>query len=386
MISRFIPHPVRRLFGVKVSARTPDYTLIDQPENLRPLLDAMDRVDEISLDTEADNMFHYRTRVCLLQIMAGREIFLVDVLAPGLKLEPLWSRLAQTHLVMHGCDFDLRLLRDHCGFKAQSIFDTMLAAQLLNRPRIGLAALMADHFGVTLDKEGQKANWSKRPITQKLLDYAARDVFRLPELRDLLRKELNRLGRLDWFEQQCRAQITAGLEGFAPPAENDWRIGQADRLHGRGLSVIHALYYWRNEQAQRLDTPPFKICGTELLMKISFAAEEGRSFDDILSNINLGKRHQRLIASLSAALRAGFERDPKTLPRRQHQRLAPLTTEELARQDAFKAQRDRVAAELKLEATLIANRTQLAQLAREPQKLDELLLPWQADLLRPALS
>ena len=385
MISRLIPHPVRRLFGVKVNPSAPSYTLIDQPGSLQPLLDAIDRVDEVFLDTEADNMYHYRTRVCLLQIMADRDIFLVDVLAPGLKLDALWPRLAKTHLVMHGCDFDLRLLQSHCGFKASSIFDTMLAAQLLHRPRIGLAALMEEHFSLKLNKEGQKANWSKRPITQKLLDYAALDVLHLPGLRDLLRKDLKRLGRLDWFEQQCRAQIAAGAEGFAPPDENDWRIGQADRFRGTGLSVLHALYYWREEQAQRLDTPPFKVCGNELLMKICHAAEEGRSYDDILSNINLGKRHQRLASSLASALRAGFERDPKTLPRRKHQRSAPLTSEELARQDAFKAQRDRVAAELKLEATLIANRTQLAQLAREPGKLDELLLPWQAELLRPAV-
>ena len=140
MISRLIPHPVRRLFGVKVNPSAPSYTLIDQPGSLQPLLDAIDRVDEVFLDTEADNMYHYRTRVCLLQIMADRDIFLVDVLAPGLKLDALWPRLAKTHLVMHGCDFDLRLLQSHCGFKASSIFDTMLAAQLLHRPRIGLAA------------------------------------------------------------------------------------------------------------------------------------------------------------------------------------------------------------------------------------------------------
>ena len=128
MISRLIPHPVRRLFGVKVNPSAPSYTLIDQPGTLQPLLDAIDRVDEVFLDTEADNMYHFRTRVCLLQIMADRDIFLVDVLAPGLKLDALWPRLAKTHLVMHGCDFDLRLLQSHCGFKASSIFDTATPA------------------------------------------------------------------------------------------------------------------------------------------------------------------------------------------------------------------------------------------------------------------
>ena len=95
-----------------------------------------------------------------------------------------------------------------------------------------------------------------------------------------------------------------------------------------------------------------------------------------------GNRFQHHISAGSNG-RRGLVRGP--FQRRKHQRSAPLTAEELARQDAIKAQRDRVAAELKLEATLIANRTQLAQLAREPETLDELLLPWQAELLRPAV-
>ena len=89
MISRFLPLPVRRLLGVKVPNRPPTYQLLDQPGSLAPLLAALDRVDEVSLDTEADNMYHYKTRVCLMQFLVGREVFLVDVLAPGLKLEPL---------------------------------------------------------------------------------------------------------------------------------------------------------------------------------------------------------------------------------------------------------------------------------------------------------
>jgi ribonuclease D len=382
MISRFLPPPVRRLLGVKSTPRTPTYTFIDQTGQLEPLLAALDRASEVSLDTEADNMYHYRTRVCLFQLMVGREIFLIDVLAPGINLDAFWTRMRRLHLVMHGSDFDLRLLYALCGFRAHSLFDTMLAAQLLNRQRIGLAALLEEHFGVELDKNGQKANWSRRPLPPKLLDYAALDVFHLPELRDLLTRELVRLGRFDWFEQQCRAQIAAGTEGFSPPDENDWRIGQSERLRGAGLSVLHALWHWREEQARRIDTPPFKVCGTELLMRVAFAAEEGRPVEEILGAVNLGKRHMRLFPSLEAALNAGLKRDPKTLPRRQHVRLAPLSGGELARQDALKAFRDRQAARLELEPTLIANRAQLAQIARAPHKIDEILLPWQANLLR----
>lgn len=365
----------------------PAYTLIDTPRQLEPLLAALDRVDEVALDTEADNMFHYRTRVCLLQFLVAGEIFLVDVLA-AIPLAPLWEKLATKHLLMHGCDFDIRLLADLCQFRPKSIFDTMLAAQLLARPRIGLAALLEQHFGVVLDKEGQKANWSKRPLTKKLLDYAALDVWHLPALRDILTRELAQLDRLDWLDQQCRRQIESGLVGFPVDDENDWRIGRSERLRGRGLGVLHAVWHWREDWARTIDVPPFKVASSDLLLNIAHAAEDGDSVEGIMAKVNLGKRHERLAPSLATALRQGIGRDPQTLPRRRRSDQAPLTPAEIARQDRIKADRDRVASALTLDPTLIASRSQLALIARDPLKLDDVLLPWQADLLRnqPALT
>jgi ribonuclease D len=384
MISRFLPTQLRRLLGVKVTTRPPPFQLLDQPGSLQPLLAALEKVDEVALDTEADNMFHYKTRVCLLQFLVKGDVFLVDVLAPGLKLDGLWNALADKHLVMHGSDFDLRLLHDLCGFQPRSLFDTMLAAQLLGLQRIGLASLLDQHFGVALDKEGQKANWSKRPLTPKLLNYAALDVWHLPALRDILTRELKRLGRLEWLDQQCRAQLQAGSLGFAPATENDWRIGRSERLRGAGLSVLHAVWHWREAQAERLDTPPFKVCGNALLLKIAEAAEAGESEATILSSVHLGKRHDRIFPSLAAAVRAGLARDPKSLPRRpgRDPSHVALTQAEIEFQERIRADRDRVAKKLEIEATLIANRAQLAQIARSPQKISEILLPWQADLLR----
>ena len=384
MISRFLPSRLRRFLGVTVTPRPPSFQLLDRPDSLDPLLSALDRVKEVSLDTEADNMYHYRTRICLMQFLVDGEVFLVDVLAPGMKLEPLWKSLAKKHLIMHGSDFDLRLLHDHCRFQPQSLFDTMLAAQLLGRSRFGLASLLEAHFGVALDKNGQKANWSKRPITPKLLDYAALDVWHLPALRDILQGELEKLGRLDWLEQQCRAQLKSGFEGFSPATENDWRIGRSERFRGAGLSVLHAVWHWREAQAQRLDTPPFKVCGNTLLLKIAEAAESGASEAEILATVHLGKRQDRIFPSLAAAVRAGLARDPKTLPRRpgRDPNHVSLTQREIELQEQIRADRDRVAKARGIEATLIANRAQLAQLARAPRKLEEYLLPWQADLLK----
>ncbi len=361
----------------------PSYTLITAPAQLEPLYAALDRVAEIALDTEADNLYRYRTAICLLQIQAGRDIYLVDLLA-DLPLGELWPRLAQKHLVMHGSDYDLRLLRGLCDFRPASLFDTMFAAQLLNIPRFGLAALLEQHFGVKLDKDHQKANWSQRPLDRDMLDYAAMDVHFLPALRDQLTAELERLGRLDWLRQKCQWQIAVAGEGFAGPDENAWRIGGSEKLGGRGLAVLNQLWHWRERWAEKLDTPPFKVTGNEMLMRIARAADDGLPIQEVL-HIHLGRRHDRLFPSLADAVRQGFSTDPRTLPRRERRRdYAPLTPEELARQDRIKTERDRLAQGLNLDPTIIATRSQLVQIARAPAVIDEVLLPWQAALLKSA--
>jgi ribonuclease D len=359
----------------------PHYQFINQPAQLPPLLAALDRSPEIALDTEADNLFRYRTRVCLLQILAGGEIFLVDLLA-DMPLGEVWSRLSAKPLIMHGSDYDLRLLRELCDFRPLKLFDTMFAAQLLSIPRFGLAALLEQHFGVKLDKDHQKANWSQRPLDRDMLDYAAMDVLYLPALRDRLRDELVRLGRLEWLEEKCRWQIEVARDGFAAPDENDWRIGGSEKLRGRGLAVLHSLWHWRESWAEKLNTPPFKVVGNDMLMRLARQAEEGASPGEILQ-VHLGRRHDRLASSLESAVRRGFETDPRTLPRRERRRdFTPMTPAELERQDQIKTLRDRLAAGLKLDPTLIATRSQLAVLARDPAGIGSVLLPWQAKLLQ----
>ncbi|MCC5021399.1 MAG: HRDC domain-containing protein [Candidatus Synoicihabitans palmerolidicus] len=370
------------MLGVKVKPEPPAYQLLDQPCQLAPLLDALDRVEEVALDTEADNMNCYKTKICLLQFLVDGKVFLVDALAP-MDFDPLYVKLADKHLLMHGSDYDLRLLHDLNNFQTKSMFDTMLAAQLLNRQRVGLSGLMEDHFDFIMSKESQKANWSKRPLTQKLLDYASLDVWHLPELRDLLSKKLRKLGRMDWLDQQCRRQIESAQVGFPSDDINAWRIDKSERLRGRGFAVLHSVWHWREKTAERLDTPPFKVCNNRLLLLMAETAERGEAEDVVLGSINLGRRHSRLIASLTAAVRAGFTQDPAELPRRsrnhEHRSLTPT---ELAFQDRLKAGRDLIATRINLEPTLIANRSQLAQIARCPDQLDELMLPWQAGLVR----
>ncbi|MEI6861460.1 MAG: 3'-5' exonuclease, partial [Verrucomicrobiota bacterium] len=130
------------------------------------------------------------------------------------------------------------------------------------------------------------------------------------------------------------------------------------------------------------NTPPFKVCHQDVLLELAFAGEEGAPIEVILGRVNLGKRHDRLAPSLAAAVQEALGRDPQSLPRRPRTVRHSLTTAETAHQDRLKAVRDRLAAQHGLESTLIATRAQLVELACDISKIDEVLLPWQAGILR----
>lgn len=339
----------------------------------------------IAIDTEADNLHHYETRVCLIQVSAGGRQFIVDPLA-GIDLAPFFELLAQKTLLMHGSDYDLRLLWDLTKFRPAEVFDTMLAAQLIGRERIGLASLLEDYLGINHPKDSQKADWSRRPLPPKMLNYAAGDVAHLFDIHRILTDEMTRLGRLEWHRQKCRWQIEVATVGFPEENIHAWRIGPSRGMPPRALAALYELWHWREAEAKRLDRPPFKVMSNDYLAKLAHAVADG-SYREVFERLPNGLRRGPS-RGLMEALERGAERDPKSLPRRdpQGRRPDPLDAEELARQDRIKAHRDRVASDLKIDATLIASRSQIAQLCRAPAEADKVLQPWQVELLRPVLD
>lgn len=363
----------------------PEFSFVDTPAALQDLVRQLEPVDSVALDTEADNLHHYETRICLMQIAAADRNFLIDTLA-GLDLAPLFAALTPKLLIMHGSDYDLRLLREMAQFEPREVFDTMLAAQLLGHERIGLSSLLKDFLDVHHPKDSQKADWSKRPLPPKMLSYAVRDVIHLADLVAVLRERLEATSRIEWHRQKCVWQIEAAASGFPRSDENAWRVGQTRRWAPTALAALYELWHWRESEARRLDRPPFKVMSNDYLTRLSLAVAEG-SHREMYKTLPHGFRQGR-VRGLAAALEKGAKRDPQTLPRKtnRHERPQPLTGEELARQESIKGHRDQVARDLGIDATLIASRAQIAQLARNPSDAEQVLLPWQVDLLRPTIA
>src|SRR5206468_7904930 len=166
-------------------------------------LDQISDVKELALDTEGASFHRFLDRIYLLQISTRERSAIIDPLPIGspAKLGQLLQG-ADVEVVFHDADYDLRLLHQDYGWHVTNIFDTRVAAQLLGIKSFGLAALLERFFDVKLDKKHQRADWSMRPLTEDMLDYAAQDTRFLLQLKDTMTAELERMGRMAWAKEE----------------------------------------------------------------------------------------------------------------------------------------------------------------------------------------
>lgn len=224
----------------------------------------------VAVDTEAASFHRYHDRVYLIQVSSRSRTAVLDPLTIS-----DWSGLGAllsdpaVEILFHDADYDLRILDRDYGFQVRHVFDTKVAAELLNEPGIGLAALLEKYLQVTLDKRFQRADWSRRPLSPEMLAYAASDTMYLPTLRDLLAGELERLGRLSWAEEEFELLEKVRWNDGGPREEAFLRIKGAKALKGKALAVLRELFEWRERTASQLDRATFRVLGNESLLALA---------------------------------------------------------------------------------------------------------------------
>ncbi len=248
----------------------PRVRLIQSQAELESLFERFRSEPLLAVDTEAASFHRFHDRVYLLQLSSRSETAVVDPLAVT-SLAPLAASLADPNveIVFHDADYDLRLLNLEYGFEASNLFDTRIAAQLLNEPGVGLAALLEKYLDVKLDKRFQRADWSARPLSPEMLEYAAADTQHLPMLRDLLRERLADRGRLEWAEEEF---ALATQSRWSPPDADEpayLRLKGAKALPGRSLAVLRELFEWRDQLARRTDKAAFRILNNEPMLAMA---------------------------------------------------------------------------------------------------------------------
>lgn len=351
-----------------VTASTPAPSiarLVHDPDSLGRLLAALDQRPEadVALDTEADSFHHYFEKTCLLQLAWDGTAHLVDPLAP-LDVPALLARLVPRRLLMHGADYDLRLLFRGYGFRAISLFDTMLAAQLLGEKEIGLAALLSARAGVTLDKTHQRSDWSARPLTPPMVAYAAADVLHLAALVESLTRDLEAKGRLAWHAEECaRLAATIFPAGREADPENDWRIKGTNAFTDKERAFARALWEAREARARALDRPPFRVLTNERLL---LAAKPAGGGEKDLRKLFPGPHSlpDSFATALNEALARAAALAPAEWPKaRRGERIEvdPALEREV---ETLKKSRDAKAATLGLDPGILASRAVLTAAAR----------------------
>lgn len=251
-------------------AAHPEYIFVDTPEALQKMLERMRGAHRIAVDIEADSLYHYYEKVCLIQLSTDSDTFVLDPLAlrdlSG--LAPIMSSRA-VEKVFHAAAYDVISLRRDYGFSFRRIFDTHVAAQLLGYEQLGLDALLESILGVAHSKRRQRDDWSRRPLAPEQLRYAAMDTRFLLRLRDLLEERLRAAGRLEWAREEfrCAADPPAHEKRFDPEG---YRHIKGNRTLSPGeLAALRALYQLRDRYARALDLPPFKVIQNSVLLDLA---------------------------------------------------------------------------------------------------------------------
>lgn len=346
----------------------------------------------IAVDTEADSLHSYFDKVCLIQLSADGEDYIIDPLA-RIDLAAFGRILADPSIqkLLHGADYDLRILNRDFGFTVSNLIDTMVCAQLLGYEAISLAALIKKHFAVELDKSQQRADWAQRPLPARMLEYAAMDTRHLVELARLLRSELERVGRWDWAREEFARLESVRFRPIEEDPEAFRKIKGSTTLEPRGLAVLSGLHIWRDRLAQKADRPAFKIASNEMLVEIAKTLPQTPEELSAVRGVSAYHR-SRYGAELLRIVEAGMRLSEESLP----SRVAPkpwIRDRKLeAAVDRLKKIRDRLAGELKIDPAVLAPKHILTAIAtKQPASLDDLkdipaMRDWQRRVIGPALT
>lgn len=369
--------------GIPVPQVAPLY--LDSTEAVDRFLSEIGQPAAIAIDTEGASFHRFVDRIYLLQLSTEQHHAVIDPLPIGTP-----SRLGQlledrkVEVVLHDADYDLRLLRKDYGWRVNSLFDTRVAAQLLGLRAFGLAALLERFFSVKLDKKHQRADWSMRPLSADMLEYAALDTRWLLDLRSRLRADLEKLGRWHWAQEEfARAE---GTQWNNDESQQFLRMKGARDLTRRELARLRELVMWRDEIGRELDRATFRIAGNEVLLDLARQAPSSASELSRFKGFPRSMPESRVQALLEGLRRADAVPDSE-LPRFPKAVRWDRDPDFDDRVSKFKAVRDAAAARLDLDPGVLCSRDRMEAIARrKPASLEAFeeipeLRRWQVEVL-----
>jgi len=349
-----------------------NFNIIETEKNLKAVVPELKKSGAIAVDLEADSMFNFKEKVCLIQMAVPNMNLVIDTLKVNnlSSLKALFSNKS-IQKIFHGADYDIRSLFRDFGIEVNNLFDTELACRFLGMRETGLDSVLKERFNVDVDKRFQKKDWSRRPLPEEMYDYAARDVVHLHALACELQKELQKKGRLEWVDEECR--LLSKVRSVLPENEPLFvKCKGAGRLDPRSLAVLEELLRFRLKAAEKKNRPVFKIISTRSLLEISrgkpATVNQLQKFQAV-SPKQINMYGEKIISAVKRGLRVPEKRLP-VYPRRR----APILKPEIpGRVKAIKKWRDGVAEELKIDPTMLFTKALMTAIAvKKPDNLKSL--------------
>lgn len=263
---------------------------IDEPEQFDEMIQILSSARLLAIDTESDSLFRYTPRVCLIQISMpidkpgsenGDEIiqtrdYLLDPLALG-DISSLGKFCADpdVEIILHAAENDILIMQRDFDFTFNNVFDTQLAARIMGRRGVGLAAMLAEEFGVKSDKRMQRTNWGQRPLTAQQKHYAQLDTCYLPTLR---RRQIERLKAEErWEEAREAFSMLETIEYVESSRDSTiWDYKRTREVDLEDVGLLEVLWQWREEEARRRERPPFKVMSDSVLVELTRRKPEKR--------------------------------------------------------------------------------------------------------------
>lgn len=345
------------------TSELPSPILVDAKAAFDEMYDRLRRSPLLAVDTESNSLYAYTERVCLIQFSIPGYDYLVDPLSIA-DLSPLGGLFADPKVekVFHAAEYDVMVLRRDLGFSFANLFDTMIASRIVGSKQYGLGSLLEIHFGIDTDKRMQRTNWGKRPLSREQLHYAQLDTHFLLPLREKLCAQLAAQNRLEEaraaFEEVAQSEWSG--RGFDP--DDFWRIKGNQDLDPAGLSVLRALYIYRDQRAQAMDQPPFKVFNDSVLVQISAQRPKTLAELDKIKGIPRHLSRQRRQQLLQVIAQAAEHPAPERPPHNHAHRPSQAAEK---RYEMLRAWRKQRAQARGVEPDVILSNATLLELARQ---------------------
>jgi ribonuclease D len=346
------------------------FSLVDEPDTL---VDALLPQERLAVDTEFMRERTYYAQLCLVQVASPTETWCVDPLS-GHSQEAFWQELLAHDWVLHSARQDIEVVYQAAGAMPASIFDTQVAAALLGMPaQLGYAGLVKELFDVDIHKMHTRADWSKRPLRDEYLEYAAEDVEYLLRASDILTARLEELGRLEWARQDSLWLLDPALYTTSEDQAIE-RLKGARKLRGHKLAAAARLAAWREAEAISRNRPRQWILRDNVLLDIAW--NQPRSTSELADipgvPAKLVKRvGERLVAAVTGSGNADRTWQPPRPPTEGQKAL-------------LKDMQSRVAAcaqELGIVAETLASKRELSAVIIDGNRDSRLFDGWRAELI-----